>query len=85
MNLNGVNQTLLIFLPTTSPVAMQGLDAKAPWEKDLCIQLLKKQDFKSLLFVHQNHTRDAKKDYGQLLDILLDSFSRLKKLSIKSS
>ena len=40
MDPHGVNPTLSIFLPTPFPVAMQGLGATAPWEKDLCIPCL---------------------------------------------
>ena len=40
MNPHGVNPTLSIFLPTPFPVAMQGLGATAPWEKDLHIPCL---------------------------------------------
>ena len=36
-----VNPTLSIFLQTPSPVAMQGLDAAVPWEKDLRMPLIK--------------------------------------------
>ena len=40
MDPHGVNPTLSIFLPTPFPVAMQGLGATAPWEKDLRIPCL---------------------------------------------
>ena len=35
MDTHGVNPTMSIFLPTPFPVAMQGIGATAPWEKDL--------------------------------------------------
>ena len=40
MDPHGVNPTLSIFLQTPFPVAMQGLGATAPWEKDLRIPCL---------------------------------------------
>ena len=40
MNPDGANPTLSIFLPTFFPVAMQGLDARAPQEKGLHIPCL---------------------------------------------
>ena len=40
MDPHGVNPTLSIFSPTPFPVAMQGLGATAPWEKDLRIPCL---------------------------------------------
>ena len=40
MDPHGVNPTLSIFLPAPFPVAMQGLGATAPWEKDLRIPCL---------------------------------------------
>ena len=40
MDPHGVYPTLAIFLQTLFPVAMQGLGATAPREKDLCIPCL---------------------------------------------
>jgi hypothetical protein len=40
MDPHGVNPTLSIFSPTPFPVAMQGLGATTPWEKDLRIPCL---------------------------------------------